>query len=107
MIEDRNHPVEMTRSGEHDLAVLWKDGHRSVFPARVLRMACPCADCVDEITGAPLLDAAKLPEDVHPVKIVAVGHYAVQISFSDGHGSGIYTYELLRKLDPQAPQAGV
>ena len=91
-------PVEITREGEHDVAILWKDGHRSSYSGRFLRLACPCAECIEEMTGRPLLDPDSVPEDVHPVRIDAVGHYAIQITFSDGHGTGIYTYESLRKM---------
>ena len=41
----------------------WPDGHESVYPARYLRLRCRCAQCVEEMSGAPLLDAATVPED--------------------------------------------
>jgi len=90
--------VEITREGEHDVAILWKDGLRSVYPGRFLRLACPCAGCVEEMTGRALLDPESVPEDVHPIRIDPVGRYAVQITFSDGHGTGIYTFDRLREL---------
>ncbi len=95
---DRTIPIEITREGKHDVAITWKDGHRSVYAARFLRLACPCAECIEEMTGRPLIDPGSIPEDVHPVRIDAVGRYAVQITFSDGHGTGIFTHERLREL---------
>ena len=91
-------PVEITREDEHDVAILWKDGRRDVHRARDLRLACPCAECIEEMTGRRLLDPATVPQDVHPVRIDAVGRYAISITFSDGHGTGIFTYERLREM---------
>ncbi|MBI3939456.1 MAG: DUF971 domain-containing protein [Acidobacteria bacterium] len=93
-------PKEITRAGEHDVKIVWNDGHESVFPARPLRLACPCAACVEEMTGRRLLQPANLPPDVHPVGIQLVGRYGIQIRWSDGHDTGIYTFEVLRQLCP-------
>ena len=57
-----------------------------------LRRACPCAVCVDEMTGKRLLDPARVPEDVRARHYSRVGRYAVQFSWSDGHSTGIYPY---------------
>ncbi|MBI4465515.1 MAG: DUF971 domain-containing protein, partial [Acidobacteria bacterium] len=77
------------------------DGKTVVYPARLLRMACPCALCVDETTGQRVLREASVPEDVHPVAIEPVGRYAITLRFSDGHSTGIYTYERLYELAQQ------
>jgi DUF971 family protein len=101
MAEDpRTTPREIKRAGAHDVQIDWADGHRSIYPARLLRLACRCAVCVDEVSGRPLLDAAGVAADVHPVSLALVGHYAVQPVFSDGHATGIFTFELLRGLCP-------
>jgi DUF971 family protein len=39
-----------------------------------------------------------VPDDVHPLRIEPVGRYAIQIAWSDGHGSGIYPFRRLRTL---------
>ncbi len=65
---------------------------------RDLRLACPCAHCVEEMSGRPLLDPATVPAEVMPRKITSVGTYAVIVDWSDGHGTGIYTYRYLRGL---------
>ncbi len=93
-------PVEIGRSGEHDLRVVWGDHHESIYPARALRLACPCAACVDEMSGRALLDPASVPVHVHPVRVGLVGRYAVHLAFSDGHASGIFSFERLRALCP-------
>ncbi|HUH12559.1 MAG TPA: DUF971 domain-containing protein [Longimicrobiales bacterium] len=80
------------------LRITWEDGHISEYPPRHLRIACHCAGCRDEMTGRPLLDPARVPADVHPLKIDYVGRYALAFSWSDGHDTGIYPFELLRGL---------
>jgi len=85
--------------------IAWSDGHESRLPFRDLRLSCPCAVCVDEVSGEPRLDPRSIPTDVRPLEFRAVGRYAVQFIWSDGHNSGIYTYDRLRALDPAAPVA--
>ncbi len=97
-------PVEIGRANQHDVTIRWSDGHESVYPARMLRLACPCAGCVDEITGQRRLIARSVPEDVHPLKIESIGRYAITVHWSDGHRTGIYAFDLLRNLCPCCTQ---
>jgi ATP-binding protein involved in chromosome partitioning len=80
--------------------VIWKDNYHSTYQYWDLRTNCPCAACVDELTGKKILDDATIPEDVHPVGSEYVGNYAIQIRWSDGHGTGIYTFKNLRDFYP-------
>jgi ATP-binding protein involved in chromosome partitioning len=91
-------PTEIAQRGPRTLAIRWSDGAESLLDVRDLRLACACAVCVDEWSGEERLDPASVPEDVHPVTIQPVGRYAIQIAWSDGHDSGIYPFEQLRKL---------
>ena len=75
-------------------------GHQGFYPARELRLACPCAACVDEMSGRALLDAAAVPRDVRPVSLALVGAYGLRVQWSDGHGTGIYTFQRLRAACP-------
>lgn len=93
-------PSEITRANQHDLKIVWQDGHESIYPSRPLRLACPCAQCVDEITGEIRVIPAHMPADVHPVTVAVVGRYAITIHWSDGHHTGIYSFELLRAACP-------
>lgn len=79
-------------------ALEWEDGKRSVIRFRDLRLVCPCAACVDEWTGKKLLDPSRVPEAIRPVAMEPVGNYAVQIRWSDGHESGIFSFRLLRSF---------
>lgn len=92
-------PAEIGRANQHDVKIRWHDGHESVYPARELRMSCPCAACVDEMTGQVRVIATSIAQNVHPVKIDLIGRYAISIQWSDGHNTGIYTFEYLRNLD--------
>lgn len=93
-------PIEVGRANQHDVKIMWQDGHEGIYPARELRLACPCAACVDEVTGQRRLAASSVPQNVHPLKIDLVGRYAISIQWSDGHNTGIYSFELLRALCP-------
>jgi DUF971 family protein len=53
---------------------------------------------VDEWSGEALLDKTSVPDDIHPLKIQPVGRYAIQIDWSDGHSTGIYSFRQLRRL---------
>ena len=91
-------PVEIGRANQYDVKIRWQDGHESVYPARDLRLACPCAGCVDEMTGQLRLIASSVPQNVYPLKIDLIGRYAISIQWSDGHNTGIYAFDRLRKM---------
>jgi ATP-binding protein involved in chromosome partitioning len=94
-------PRAIRQGGPATLEIEWQDGTTTRYDVRSLRLACPCAGCVDELTGERRLNPDLVPDDVKPVNIRSVGNYAVSIAWSDGHDTGIYTYERLRQLgDP-------
>ncbi len=92
-------PTQIFQVDAATLGVEWSDGRRSEYNVRKLRLACSCATCVHEWTGEALLDEQSVPADVHPVNLENVGLYGLRIQWSDGHNTGIYTYEHLRSLD--------
>lgn len=88
-------PRAITRQ-DTGLLIEWDDqGHQGFYPARELRLACPCAHCVEEMSGQPLLDPATVPPDVRPLSLALVGAYGLRITWSDGHSTGIYTFDRL------------
>lgn len=91
-------PSAIRQADPRNLAIDWADGHRSVYDVRALRLACACAQCVDEWSGEERRDEATIPSDVRPLKIRSVGRYALQIDWSDGHTTGIYPFARLREL---------
>ena len=93
--------------------ITWADGHASHYDFAYLREECPCATCNDErIKKAELKFAAPgfgsspvLPMFKPKPRAQAatqVGNYAIQISFTDGHSTGIYSYDHLRSICPCA-----
>ena len=93
--------------------IAWADGHRSHYDFVYLREECPCAMCDDERRKKQDLRrtcARRRPTAVLPMfkprpgarAAKAVGNYALQIDFSDGHTTGIYSYDYLRSICPCA-----
>ncbi len=80
------------------LELTWPDGSVCRLPFRALRENCPCAECVDELTGRRILDVSRVSDDIHPTGIGFSGNYALKIGWSDGHHTGLFTWELLDRL---------
>lgn len=74
----------------------WSDGLVSVLSVRALRISCPCAFCVNELTGQRLLDPATVGEEIALVDMQPVGNYAYRVLFDDGHHTGLFTLDELR-----------
>lgn len=104
-------PEAIERVGEFGLAIQWSDGQRLNYTAVKLRDNCPCATCKEkqrakelerEKTGGkmmklPVLSAGEL-KPLAILRMQPVGNYAYNIAFSDGHDSGIFTFDHLRQL---------
>ena len=93
--------------------IKWADGHASHYDFAYLRDACPCATCNDERGKKDaFLAAAPGAAPFNPLPMfkpkpraegaAQVGNYAISISFSDGHSTGIYSYDHLRTICPCA-----
>ena len=99
MAEDRFEPQDIAPNADATkLRIVWKDGEFSEFEPRALRLKCPCAGCVDEMTGIRTLRPEDVPAGVYPTAIHYVGRYALQFVWSDGHSTGFFTFEFLRRL---------
>jgi len=88
------------------LLIRWKDGYASEFIPRDLRLLCPCAGCVDEFTHERTLKPEMVSMDIYPTAIHYVGRYALQFVWSDGHSTGMYTFEYLREIGEGLVQPG-
>jgi DUF971 family protein len=95
-------PSGIEKIGLEKLRIVWDDGHVSDYSFHYLRENCPCALCRDEFSGRMILDLAMIPTDITSLRESVVGHYGIAFSFSDEHGTGIYTFDGLRKLCPCA-----
>lgn len=89
-----------------ELVILWQDGHRSPYPFDLLRRECPCAMCNEMrlkqrqdplavITGPVLKPGEAGIKDWAPI-----GRYALNFTWSDGHTTGIYSFDFLRTICP-------
>jgi ATP-binding protein involved in chromosome partitioning len=92
-------PRRAAITADGGLEIVWSDGRQSVYEPAPLRLACRCAHCEDEWTGERRLEAAAVPPDIRLLALAPVGRYGYQLSWSDGHSTGIYTFERLRALD--------
>ena len=87
------------------LTITWNDGRVSVYPYDGLRAVCPCVTCKG---GHAHMGAPPDPCVVRDTpattlgmeNIEQVGSYALQFQWSDGHYTGIYTWDTLRQADP-------
>jgi DUF971 family protein len=86
---------------ERALRVAWPDGQQRRIAYLRLRAQCMCARCVDEITGERILDVEGLDPEIGINGMELVGNYALKIRWSDGHATGLYTWEHLRRLSEQ------
>jgi DUF971 family protein len=82
------------------LVLHWGDAQRSELMLDAVREACPCATCGGSAGkrggGLPMLGDSSRTE-LQGIQVV--GRYALQLSWRDGHDTGIYSFELLRSLD--------
>jgi DUF971 family protein len=88
--------LELQRPNKR-LLIAWDDGHESTYSLRYLRGFCPCAHCQGHSKRGWTFQPV---EDPQITRIEETGHYAVTISYSDGHDTGIYSYDILRELCP-------
>lgn len=77
------------------LRLRWTSGRVTDHDVEALRRRCPCALCVDELTGRRRPAPEGFAVGVRPLEVRSVGRYALTVVFDDGHATGIYPFELL------------
>lgn len=99
-------PIGVTADrNERVLIIKWSDGRESRYSFAGLRAVCPCVECKGghAYMGQPP-DVEKVRAAIDPnlnlEQVQAVGSYAIQFNWSDGHYTGIYTWDYLRQADP-------
>jgi DUF971 family protein len=94
-------PVDLQQIGS-ELAIKWEDGTESFIALENLRRACPCAGCMGERDIMGQLhkgpEAALAARSFQLLRLELVGAYAVQPVWADGHRSGIFSFDYLRRL---------
>ena len=98
-------PAQLSQDGPEVLVIHWSNEAVMRYDVRSLRLACRCAECIDEWTNLPRLDPSSVPADVRPLRIEPVGLYGLQVAWSDGHGTGIYTFDILWGLGSSEPKS--
>jgi len=103
-------PTALALGPDGRLVIDWSDGTRRTYAVGELRDKCPCATCREKRNAPPpaanpfslnVLSAA----EARPMELLGmtpVGNYAYAIQFSDGHDTGIYTFELLQEIGTPA-----
>ncbi len=100
--------VRVMKTEGTGVAIEWKDGHQSEWNFAWLRNACPCATCHEEReqNGRKPGEPKPKPSNplvmyeapVRPAEVTPVGKYAMKFKWTDGHESGIYSWEYLRRV---------
>ena len=108
-------PVGLHKSDDRHLVIDWSDGQQQRISFRSLRDNCRCAHCTEKHKMYKPVEQTKAPKpkptsmalpvlsaaEARPIEIVSMtpaGNYGYKIAFSDGHSSGIYSFELLRSI---------
>ena len=94
-------PLDLQPIG-NELAIKWEDGSESYIPLEKLRRACPCAGCKGEVDIMGQVhrgpEIALAPSSFELRRINHVGGYGISPVWADGHATGIFNFELLRRL---------
>ena len=107
-------PTRLDLKKDERLTIDWQDGRRGVYSLTMLRSMCPCAQCRTVREGANPHDISPGPKKKSLLTILPgnysgalsvvsaelVGNYALKIHWSDGHDSGIYSFQYLREICP-------
>ena len=95
-------PQEIRKKiGGTGMKLVWPDGIVGDLPAAYLRRNCRCAACQHELTGERLVDPRSIPDSLTIEKAEIMGRYALSFVFSDGHSTGIYSFDWLKALSEQ------
>jgi DUF971 family protein len=114
-MDARTTPTRLDLKKEEKLDIDWQDGTHCTYSLSLLRTMCPCAQCRMVRDGSDPHDISPAPKRKPLLTILPgnfsekitvkdaklVGNYALKIEWSDGHDSGIYSFEYLREICPK------
>ena len=96
------YPIQLKKTENNSLSVKWNDESVTEIPLTKLRDECPCVNCKGESvifeSYIPIKSPFKAAGYYEIEKIETVGNYAISIKWKDGHDTGIYSWDILRKL---------
>ncbi|HVT92729.1 MAG TPA: DUF971 domain-containing protein [Bryobacteraceae bacterium] len=102
-------PEHIAISKSKGIKIDWIDGHHSDYSTAYLRDECPCAACTGAHGTEPQKTSHSSPKQellpmykprIAMTHIEEAGHYALHIYWNDGHNSGIYSFDHLRRICP-------
>jgi DUF971 family protein len=101
-------PEHIAISKSKGIKIDWRDGHHSEYALQYLRENCPCASCAGTHGGPTYKEQQKAAETPFQIykptlkinDLEQVGNYAIRLVWSDGHSTGIYSYEHFREICP-------
>lgn len=99
-------PTRLDLKKDERLEIDWQDGHKSVYKISYLRAMCPCAQCkAQQEEQRKRKSLLRVLPGNHSQPLAAtsaelVGNYALRIDWSDEHGTGIYSFDYLRRISP-------
>jgi DUF971 family protein len=100
-------PTDIQQVGE-ELAIKWDDGSENFVRLEVLRRSCPCAGCKGEVDVMGNVyrnrDEPLSPQAFQLRRVAHVGGYAIQPIWGDGHSTGLYSFDYLKKI-AEAPES--
>ena len=100
-------PIDLQAIGE-ELAIKWDDGSESYLPLERLRRHCPCAGCKGEMDVMGNLykgpERALASTSFQIRRLGRVGSYGVQPVWGDGHSTGIFSFDYLRRLAEESQE---
>ena len=91
-------PTQIIEESDSAVSIIWSDEKETSYTAPELRRACPCASCINEWTGEKILNPEAISDEMNFSQITIVGRYALNFHFSDGHDTGIFSFNFLREL---------
>lgn len=94
-------PTDVQMIGQ-ELAIKWDDGSESFIPFEKLRRCCPCAGCKGEVDIMGNLyknpDRPLSAQALELVRLEHVGTYAIRPIWADGHASGLFSFDYLKRV---------
>ncbi len=103
-------PTQIKILEKAKLQITWEDNTKTIIELPYLRDECPCAGCKGETvllkTYRPAKPASNNPDRYKLKDIQQVGNYAIQLTWNDGHNTGIYTWSYLKELERTQNEKG-
>ena len=96
MIDTDKYKIKAIICNKHKLNIQFDDNYKSEISAELLRIESPSAEVQGHSEKEKITPLNK--KNVSIINIEKVGHYAIKIIFDDGHNTGIYTWDYLRKI---------